>query len=226
MNEAEQIVFVVHGDAHVRASLDTLLTTHGLRTLTFECAAQYLEYARPDLPTCLILDVELPDANGLDLQREVECECPAVVFVTSSANVAHSVRAIKAGAADFLTIPFDQQELLTSVRMALACQVSERHERQKLEELRQRSMRLTRREREVMSLVVSGMTNKQVASELSISEVTVQVHRGRVMQKMQAKSFADLVRFAEMLSVPLSVASHLEARLARSHGRAGSVMTL
>ncbi|HEY6642663.1 response regulator transcription factor [Povalibacter sp.] len=224
MNQAEQIVFVVHGDTQVRASLSELLAANGLRAITFRCAADYIAYPKPDPPACLILDVELPDANGLDLQREVACDHPAVIFVTSSVNVAYSVRAIKAGAVDFLTIPFDPQEVVCSVRVAIARHSSLREERRRMDELRQRLARLTAREREVMSLVVSGMINKQVARELNLREITVQVHRARVMEKMQASSFAELVRLAEMLRIPLRTAVRVRGRLPMTRNPTASVM--
>ncbi|MEJ0085235.1 MAG: LuxR C-terminal-related transcriptional regulator [Pseudomonadota bacterium] len=202
MTYPDQIAFVVNGDSRIRSALRELLSAHGIQAITFESAADYLAYPKASAPACLLLDVELPDCSGLDLQLELAGDCLPVVFVTRQADVAFSVRAIKEGAVDFLTIPFKPEQLLVAVRAAITRDSSTRAERSRISELRRRLARLTARERQVMALVVSGMLNKQVASDLGISEITVQVHRRRVMQKMEAASFAELVRDAETLRIP------------------------
>jgi FixJ family two-component response regulator len=200
----DHIVYILNGDARVRAALEALLANNGLRAVAFRSAAEYIAYPKPDLAACLILDVELPDMCGLDLQQKIAHVCAPVLFVTRQADVAFSVRAIKAGAVDFLTVPFRQEQLLHAVRSAIERDSNIRAERKRVNELGQRLGRLTRRERQVLAMVVSGMLNKQVASDLGISEITVQIHRSRVMQKMGANSFADLVRIAETLRIPLA----------------------
>lgn len=209
MSYPEQTVFILNGDPQVRTALRDIVRATGMCALTFESVAAYEAYSKPDLPACLILDTELPDGNGLDLQKSMAGYGPAMIFVTRQADVGHSVRAIKAGAVDFLTIPFNPEQLMRAVRGAIEFDGCARAERQRFNELRQRVARLTRRELQVLSLVVSGMPNKRVASELGISEITVQVHRGRVMQKMEAGSFAELVRHAGILRIPLAVERHV-----------------
>jgi FixJ family two-component response regulator len=180
-----------------------------LHVVTFGSAAEYIAYQKPDLPACLILDVELPGLNGLDLQRQIgEEDHPQIVFLTGHGDIPRSVRAIKAGAVDFLTKPFSAADLMRAVHAAIAQDREERRKRAELAELLQRLSRLTPREREVLPLLVSGLLNKQVAVELCISEVTVQIHRGKIMQKMKADSLADLVRMAGTLKIPTTHSRH------------------
>lgn len=205
MTAGDQIVFVLDDDFRVREALSELLASVGLRAVTFGTAAEYIEFQKPDLPACLILDVDLPDDNGLDLQKRLEGQDhPPIVFVTGKGDIPSSVRAIKAGAVDFLTKPFGREELLGAVEGAIARDREERLERAERARLDQRYASLTPREREVLPLVVSGLLNKQAAAELGISEITLQIHRGKVMQKMGADSLAELVRMAAKLKIPLA----------------------
>jgi FixJ family two-component response regulator len=168
-------------------------------------AGEYLSYPRPDLPACLILDVELPDINGLDFQKQISHgDHPPIVFLTGHGDISSSVRAIKDGAVDFLTKPFTERDLVEAIQSAVERDRAVRQERAELETLRERLASLTPREREVLPLVVSGLLNKQAAAELGISEVTLQIHRSKIMQKMEAASLADLVRIAEKLQIPIT----------------------
>jgi FixJ family two-component response regulator len=199
------IVFIVDDDARMREALSELLDSLGWRAVAFASAGDYLSYARPDLPACLILDVELPDINGLDFQKQIaNGDHPPVVFVTGHGDIPSSVSAIKRGAVDFLTKPFTEQALVSAIRSAVDRDRTVRQERAELDTLRHRLASLTPREREVLPLVVSGLLNKQAAAELGISEVTLQIHRSKIMQKMGAASLADLVRFAERLQIPVT----------------------
>jgi FixJ family two-component response regulator len=203
MTTDDHIVFIVDDDERVREALTELLASHGMRATTFASAGEYMAAGKPDLPACLILDVELPDINGLDLQREIaERDHPPIVFLTGHGDIPSSVRAIRHGAVDFLTKPFGEAELMAAIASALAQDREGRAGRSALDQLRRRYRDLTPREREVLPLVVSGLLNKQAAAELGISEVTLQIHRRNVMQKMAAASLADLVRIAERLGVP------------------------
>jgi len=200
-----EIVFVVDDDVSVREAIGELLESMGWRAATFATAADYVAHAKPDLPACLILDVELPDINGLDLQRQIaEGDHPPIVFITGHGDIPSSVRAIKHGAVDFLTKPFSDADLMASVRTAIAQDRQRRSERAELDVVRRRYLDLTPRERDVLPLVVSGLLNKQAAAELGISEVTLQIHRRNVMHKMAAASLADLVRIAEKLQIPVT----------------------
>ncbi len=201
MIDRRRTVFIVSGDIRVRSDIRHALATHGLDTVEFETGAAYRAGPKPDVPACLILDLVLSDMSGLGLQQELAGQCPPVLFVSRHADIALSVRAMKAGALDFLTVPFSPELLLSAVHAAIEVDAATRAQRERVDELRERHERLTRRERQVMSLVVSGLLNKQVASELGISEVTVEIHRSRVMQKMGAASFAGLVRMAESLRI-------------------------
>jgi FixJ family two-component response regulator len=205
MSNLQQTVFILHGDPQVRDAIGELVRTLGMCALTFGSAAAFHAFEMPDLPACLILDIELPDGNGLEIQKAMGGDGPAMIFLTRLADVRHSVRAIKAGAIDFLGIPFIPEQLTRAIRAAIEFDEWAHAERRRVNDLRRRVARLTRRELQVLSLVVSGMPNKRVATELGISEITVQVHRGRVMQKMEAGSFAELVRDAGVLRIPLSV---------------------
>lgn len=205
MKTDDHIVFIVDDDVHVREALSDLLASHGMRAIAFGSAGDYISADKPDVPACLILDVELPDINGLDLQRQIaEGDHPPIVFITGYGDIPSSVRAIKHGAVDFLTKPFSDAALMTAIGAAITLDRKKRSERAELSVLRQRYFGLTPREREVLPLVVSGLLNKQAAAELGISEVTLQIHRRNVMQKMAAASLADLVRIAERLEIPIS----------------------
>lgn len=176
-----------------------------MHAVTFGSAAEYMEYPKPDVPACLVLDVELPDINGLDLQREIaQDNHPPIVFITGHGDIPSSVRAIKAGAVDFLPKPFKEADLMRAINAALAQNRDFRRKTAVLLDLHQRFSRLTPREREVLPLVVSGLLNKQAAAELGISEITLQIHRGNIMKKMNAGSLAELVRMAEALEIPVT----------------------
>jgi FixJ family two-component response regulator len=205
MSTGDFIVFVVDDDARMRESLSDLLDSLGWRAVALGSAGEYISYPRPDLPACLILDVELPDINGLDFQKQIlHGDHPPIVFLTGHGDISSSVRAIKDGAVDFLTKPFTERDLVGAIQSAVQQDRAARQERGELETLRERFASLTPREREVLPLVVSGLLNKQAAAELGIREVTLQIHRGKIMQKMEVASFADLVRIAEKLQIPIT----------------------
>jgi FixJ family two-component response regulator len=205
MSAGNFIVFIVDDDARMRESLSDLLESLGWRAVAFGSAGDYMVYPRPDLPACLILDVELPDINGLDFQKQISHrDHPPIVFLTGHGDISSSVRAIKDGAVDFLTKPFTERDLVDAIQSAVERDRAVRQERAELDTLRERLGSLTPREREVLPLVVSGLLNKQAAAELGISEVTLQIHRSKIMQKMEAASLADLVRTAEKLQIPIT----------------------
>jgi FixJ family two-component response regulator len=209
LSSQDHIVFVVDDDRRICESLSDLLSTFDLNVVTFGSATEYLAYPRPDVPACLVLDVQLPDINGLDLQRQTRHECrPPIVFITGHGDIPTSVRAIKAGAVDFLTKPFKEEDLIPAIHAALAQDRAARRTRTDLAGLRQRLASLTRREREVLPLVVSGLLNKQAAAELGISEITIQIHRSKIMKKMAAESLAQLVRMAGALEIPITHSRH------------------
>ena len=201
----DHIVFIVDDDPRLCESLCDLLAAQGLRALAFGSAAEYAAAANPDLPACLVLDLELPGISGLDFQGQIaDRDHPPIVFITGHGDIASSVRAMKYGAVDFLTKPCSSAELLAAIHAAIARDRAARSARAELSALKQRYRVLTMREREVLPLVVSGLLNKQSAAELGISEVTLQIHRRNVMHKMAAASFAELVRFAEKLQIPVA----------------------
>lgn len=205
MNDNDQIVFIVDDDERIREALSELLQSHGLRTAAFGSAGEYVRARKPELSASLILDVELPDINGLDLQKQIaEGHHPPIIFITGHGDIPTSVQAIKHGAVDFLTKPFSDADLMRAVEAALALDRQARAKRADTAALRERYDTLTPRERDVLPLVVSGLLNKQAAAELGISEVTLQMHRRNVMQKLAAASLADLVRIAERLEIPIT----------------------
>lgn len=204
--EAESVVFVVDDDAPFREAVSSLIRSVGLQVRCFQTAQEFLDSEYLDVPGCAVLDVRLPGLSGLDLQREVAARgiTLPIIFITGYADVPMIVCAMKAGAMEFLTKPFRDQDLLDAIQQALERAREIHQQREHTAALRRRFDELTPREREVMSLVVAGLLNKQVADELSISEITVKLHRGQVMRKMLANSLPELVRMAVRLGVPSS----------------------
>jgi FixJ family two-component response regulator len=205
MTETDAMVFVIDDDAPMRESLKNLIRSVGLRAELFASAQEFLRSKRPDVPSCLVLDVRLPGLSGLDLQRrtsEAGLEIP-IIFITGHGDIPMTVRAMKAGAVEFLTKPFRDQDLLDAIQQALERDRKARDQRAEIEELRSRFASLTAREREVMARVVAGLLNKQIGAELGTSETTVKIHRHQVMEKMGAMSLPELVRMADRLGILL-----------------------
>ena len=201
MKEPEPIVFVIDDDRMIREGLTSLIRSVGLRVQTFASAQGFLETKRPDAPTCLVLDVRMPELSGLELQRklrEANIQIP-VIFITGHGDIPMSVRAMKEGAHEFLTKPVRGQDLLDAVHKAIASDGRRRREQAEIRELQARFDSLTPREKEVLELVVAGLLNKQIADELGASELTIKTHRAHVMEKTQAQSLAHLVRMFERL---------------------------
>jgi FixJ family two-component response regulator len=196
------VVFVVDDDFRVREALSSLISSVGLDVATFGSASEFLEAEKPDSPACLILDLELPGVNGLELQQELSAgSAPPIVFITGHGDVPSSVRAMKAGAIEFLSKPFDDQDLLRAIEAGIALDRAARQKRSELAELQRRYDLLTPREREVVPFVVAGFANKQTAGDLGTSEITIGVHRGQIMRKMGARSLVELVRMADKLGI-------------------------
>jgi len=203
MKASESIVFVVDDDPSVRETLADLIASVGLSVLAFKSAREFLESRRPDAPACLVLDVRLPGLNGLDLQREllrIEAPIP-IIFITGHGDIPMTVRAMKEGAVEFLAKPFRDQDLMDAIQHAIEIDRIARQERTIVAEVRRCYESLTKREREVMKLIVSGLLNKQIAAQLGSSETTVKMHRGQIMHKMKAQSAVQLARMAEKIGI-------------------------
>jgi FixJ family two-component response regulator len=202
VNSDNPIVFVVDDDYRVREALSSLIASVGLHVAAFGSAAEFLESEKPDSPACLVLDLELPDTSGLELQRELAAgDGPPIIFITGHGDIPSSVRAMKAGAIEFLPKPFSAQELLRAIDAAIAVDREVRQKRSELAELQKHYVLLTPREREVLPFVVAGFANKQTAADLGTSEITIGVHRGQIMHKMGARSLAELVRMSDKLGI-------------------------
>ncbi len=201
---AQSIVFVVDDDGDLREALKALFQSVGLRVEAFDSTADFMKYKLPDAAACLVLDIRMPGVNGLDFQTELtksDIHIP-IIFITGHGDIPMSVRAMKSGAVEFLTKPFRDQDLLDAVEIALERNQAKRASDKTVHEVRARFETLTAREQEVIGFVTAGLMNKQIASELGVSEVTVKVHRGNLMKKMGARSLADLVRMADTLRIP------------------------
>jgi RNA polymerase sigma factor (sigma-70 family) len=209
MTEMQPIVCIVDDDASVRDALKRLVHSVGLRVELFDSAQEFFKRQRPDVPSCVVLDVRMPGISGLDLQRQLadaNIHIP-IVFITGHGDIPMSVRAMKAGAIEFLTKPFRDQDLLDAIQVALERDRATRQRESEIAALRERFESLTLREREVVTRVVSGMLNKQIAAKIGITENTVKVHRSRAMEKMQAQSLAALVKMLEKLDINAQEAS-------------------
>lgn len=203
MKPDSPIVFVVDDDSRVREALSYLISSAGLAVVTFGSAAEFLEYEKPDVSACLVLDLQIPGMDGLELQQQLaEGDAPPIIFITGHGNIPASVRAMKAGAIEFLPKPFDDEELLRAIGTAIKQDRQTRQKRSELGELREKYALLTSREREVLPFVVAGFANKEAAMDLGIAQATIAVHRGQIMRKMGARSLAELVRMSDKLGIP------------------------
>jgi FixJ family two-component response regulator len=203
LKEGSAIVFVVDDDRRVRDALSRLISSAGLAVVTFRSAAEFLEYEKPDASACLVLDLQIPGMDGLELQQQLaDGDAPPIIFITGHGNIPATVRAMKAGAVEFLSKPFDDEELLRAIDIAIQQDRETRQKRSEINELRQRYALLTSREREVLPFVVAGFANKEAAADLGIAENTIAVHRGQIMRKMGSRSLAELVRMADKLEIP------------------------
>lgn len=205
MAELEAVVYVIDDDASMRASIESLLRSVGHTVITFDSTQSFLEFSRPEGPACVVLDVRMPGASGLELQRELAAAGSGIpiIFVTGHGDIAMSVAAMKAGALEFLTKPFRDQDLLDAVHRGVEEDRRRSRRELHLDALRERYRSLTSRERQVMRMAAAGLLNKQIAAELALSEVTVKVHRANAMQKMQARSLPDLVRMSDALGADI-----------------------
>jgi FixJ family two-component response regulator len=202
MNPDSPIVFVIDDELKVRQALGSLIPSMGLQVAVFGSAAEFLECEKPDAPACLVLDLQLPGTSGLELQQQLaNGEAPPIVFISGHGDIPSSVRAMKAGAIEFLSKPFSEQELMHAINNAITIDRIARQKRTELAELQRHYSLLTPREREVLPFVVAGYANKVTAADLGTSEITIGVHRGQIMRKMEAKSLAELVRMADKLGI-------------------------
>ncbi|HEY4369091.1 MAG TPA: response regulator [Steroidobacteraceae bacterium] len=201
MTRTDETVYLVDDDSYVRVALSELIATFGFTVVSFGTAGEFLQYRRPDAPACVVLDLRLPDMGGLDLQQQIAQTGPPIIFISGHGEIPDSVRAMKAGALEFLQKPVDTDALIDAIGAACSRDRLLRSQNAELAELQSRFATLTRREREVLPLVIGGMRNKQAAWELGIAQVTLQVHRGQIMRKMAARSLPELVRIGERLGV-------------------------
>ncbi|WP_035357176.1 response regulator transcription factor [Edaphobacter aggregans] len=203
MSSDRSIVYVVDDDSRIREALLALLSSVGYDVMTLSSAAEYLAFQRPDVSACLVLDLDLPGMNGLELQKQLaDAGGPPIVFLTGHGDIPATVKAMKAGATEFLSKPFEQEDLLRAIDSAIRIDGEIRLKNTELNAIKKRYASLTPREREVLPFVVSGLLNKQTAWELGTSEITIRIHRGQIMKKMEAQSLADLVRKAAKLGIP------------------------
>jgi FixJ family two-component response regulator len=203
MSSERTIVYILDDDSRIRDALSALLSSVGHNVITFSTATEYLAFKRSDAPACLILDLDLPGMNGLELQKELaDIGGPPIIFLTGHGDIPSTVKAMKAGATEFLLKPFEEDELFRAIDAAIRIDDEARLKNAELHVLQERYALLTRREREVLPFVVSGLLNKQTAWELGTSEITIRIHRGQIMKKMAAQSLADLVRIAGKLGIP------------------------
>jgi FixJ family two-component response regulator len=203
MSADEPIVYVLDDDARVREGLTALLSSSGRRVMSFATASQYLAFKRPDAPGCLVLDLDMPGMTGLELQKELSgTDAPPIIFLTGHGDIPSTVKAMKAGATEFLSKPFEEDDLVRAIDSAIEVDRETRAKNAELDEIKNRYAKLTPRERQVLPHVVSGLLNKQTAGELGTSEITIRIHRGQIMRKMNAESLADLVRLAAKLGIP------------------------
>lgn len=203
MKSDQPIVYVLDDDSRIREAVAGLLHSAGWVAMTFGDATEYLDFKKPDVPCCLILDLDLPGMSGLELQQAIAgTGAPPIIFLTGHGDIPSTVKAMKAGATEFLSKPFEEEDLLRAIDVAINADRENRLKNAELSEIQQRYSRLTPRERDVLPFVVSGLLNKQTAGELGTSEITIRIHRGQIMRKMGAQSLADLVRIAAKLGIP------------------------